>query len=81
MAKHLKLGVDPNTQNWALPDHADLEKLKTDIAAAMESDDALTIQVVIGSRQTAELVVNGGALVAALVWEDSPSGGGMTIID
>jgi len=81
MSKHLKLGVDPGGQNWTLPDHTDLDDLRGKLAEAMEEENAVHLQVVIGRNQTAELIVNGAALAAALVWEDSPSDGGMTIID
>jgi hypothetical protein len=81
MGKHLKLGADPTVSGWTLPDSTDVEKLREEIAAAMEEEDALRIGVVVGNNQTAELIVNGGELVAALVWEDTPAGGGITIID
>lgn len=81
MGKHLKLGADPTVSGWTLPDHADIEKLREEIAQAMEQENAVHIPVIVGNKQTAELVVNGGELVAALVWEDTPAGGGITIID
>ena len=81
MGKYLKLGADPAAQNWTLPDHADLDKLRAEIADAMEEEKAFRVTVVIARSQTAELVVNAGELVAALAWEDVPSGGGITIID
>ena len=81
MGKHLKLSADPGAQNWTLPDHADLDKLRAEIADGMEEEKAVRVTVVIARNQTAELVVNGGELAAALVWEDAPSGGGITIID
>ena len=81
MGKHLKLGADPTVSGWTLPDHADVDKLRDEIAEAMDMEKAVRIQVVVGSSQTADLVVNGDNLVAALVWEDAPAGGGITIID
>src|SRR5204863_3524936 len=81
MGKYLKLGDDPGGQNWTLPDHADLNELRDKLAEAMEEENAVRIQVVTGRKQTVELIVNGSALAAALVWEDAPSDGGMTIID
>lgn len=81
MGKYLKLGSDPSGERWTLPDHADVDKLRTEIAEAMEEEKAIRIQVVVGKNQTAELLVNAGELVTALVWEDVPAGGGMTIID
>jgi hypothetical protein len=81
MGKYLKLGSDPSTQNWTLPDYADLEKIRAQIAEAMEEENAVRILVELGKNQTTELIVNGGELTAAVVWEDIPAGGGMTIID
>ena len=81
MGKYLKLGADPGAQNWTLPDHADVDKLRDELAEALAEDDVLRVQVVIGRNQTAELIVNGATCAAAMVWEDAPSGGGMTIID
>jgi hypothetical protein len=81
MGKHLKLTADPTVSGWTLPDHADVEKLRDEIAQAMEQKNAVRVPVIVGNNQTAELVVNGEAVVAALVWEDAPAGGGITIID
>ncbi len=81
MGKHLKLGADPTVSGWTLPDHTDVDKLRDELAEAMEEKNAVRVPVIVGSNQTAELVVNGGELVAALVWEDAPAGGGITIID
>jgi len=81
MGKYLKLGTDPAGGGWTLPDHADVEKIRAELADAMEEEKAVRLAVVVGKNQTAELLVNGHALVAALVWEDAPAGGGMTIID
>ena len=81
MGKYLKLGSDPSAQNWTLPDYADLEKLREQIAEAMEEENAFRIPVALGKDHTTELIVNGGELIAAAVWEDIPPGGGMTIID
>ena len=81
MGKHLKLGSDPGGQNWTLPDHTDIEKLRSEIAEAMKEENAVRVTVVLGRNQTAELLVNGGELTAALAWDDASSGGGMTIID
>jgi len=77
----LKLGPDSTGDRWTLPDHADVEKLRSEIAEAMEMQGVVRVQIVVGKNQTAELLVNGRSLVAAVVWEDMPAGGGMTIID
>jgi len=81
MGKYLKLGSDPHAQNWTLPDYADLDKIRSELAEAMEEENAVRILVELGRNQTTELIVNGGELVAAVVWEDVPKGSGMTIID
>jgi len=81
MGKHLKLGGDPTVSGWTLPEHTDVDRLRDVLAEAMKEETAVRVPVVVGNSQTAELVVNGGELVAALVWEDAPAGGGITIID
>jgi hypothetical protein len=81
MGKYLKLGPESTGDRWTLPDHADVEKIRAEIAEAMDMQSSVRIQVVVGKNQTAELLVNGKTLAAALVWEDVPPGGGMTIID
>jgi hypothetical protein len=81
MGKHLKLGADPTVSGWTLPDHTDVDKLRDELAGAMEQESAVRIAVIVGSNQTAELIDNGDKVVAALVWEDPPAGGGITIID
>ncbi|MEX2555028.1 MAG: hypothetical protein WEB06_05295 [Actinomycetota bacterium] len=80
MGKYLKLGAEPGGERWTLPDEADVEKLRAQIADAMEDEKPVRVQVVVGKNQTAELIVNTGEVPAVLVWEDSPAGG-MTIID
>lgn len=81
MGKYLKLGPESTGDRWTLPEHADVEKIRGEIAEAMDMQSSVRIQVVVGKNQTAELLVNGRTLSAALVWEDVPPGGGMTIID
>ncbi len=81
MGKHLKLGADPTVSGWTLPDHTDVDKLRAEISEAMEEEKAVRVPVLVGNNQTAELVINGDKIVAALVWEDAPAGGGITIID
>ncbi len=80
MGKYLKLGAEPGGERWTLPDGADVEKLRTQIADAMEEEKPIRIQVVVAQDQIAELIVNAGEVAAVLVWEDM-SRGGMTIID
>jgi len=77
MAKHLQIG----SEHFTLPDGADVEKVRTQIAEAMEDEKVVRIQVAVGKSQDAELLVNGEELVTALVWEDSSSGAGFSIID
>lgn len=81
MGKYLKLGSEPGGERWTLPDGADVETLRKQIAGAMEDEKPVRVQVVVGKNQTAELIVNAGEVPAALVWEDAPAGGGITIID
>jgi hypothetical protein len=77
MAKHLQIG----SEHYTLPEQADVDKVRTQIAEAMEDEKVLRIPVAIGKNQTAELLVNGEELVAALVWEDASGGVGFSIID
>jgi hypothetical protein len=81
MAKYLKLGPDSTGDRWTLPDSADVEKIRTDIAEAMDMQSAVRVPVILGKDQVVELLVNGRSLTAAVVWEDMRAGGGMTIID
>jgi hypothetical protein len=81
MAKYLKLGPDSTGDRWTLPDNADVEKIRTEIAEAMDMQSAVRISVILGKDQVVELLVNGRSLTAAVVWEDIRAGGGMTIID
>lgn len=81
MGKYLKLGPDSTGDRWTLPDHADVDKIRTEIAEAMDMQSAVRVQVIVGKEQIAELLVNGRSLTAAVVWEDAPADGGMTIID
>jgi len=81
MGKYLKVGADPGAQNWTLPDHTDLDKLRDELAEALGEENVLRVTVVVGRDHTAELIINGAACPAAMVWEDVPSRGGMTIID
>lgn len=81
MGKYLKLGPDSTGDRWTLPDYADVEKVRAEIAEAMEMQSTIRIQVVVGKNQNADLLINGRTLDAALAWEDMPAGGGMTIID
>jgi hypothetical protein len=77
MAKHLQIG----SEHFTLPDGADVEKVRAQLAEAMEDEKVVRIQVAVGKRQDAELLINGEELVTALVWEDSSSGAGFSIID
>jgi len=81
MGKYLKLGNDPGAERWTLADHADVDKIRQQIAEAMEEEKAVRVPVVVGKDAYADLLVNGGEVTAALVWEDGPAGGGMNIID
>lgn len=80
MGKYLKLGNDPATERWTLADHADVDKIRTELADAMAEEKAVRVPVVVGKDRYADLLVNGSEVTAALVWEDAAAGG-MTIID
>jgi len=81
MAKYLKLGPESTGDRWTLPDNADVDKIRSEIAEAMDMQSAVRISVIVGKDQAVELLVNGRSLTAAAVWEEMRSGGGMTIID
>ena len=78
MAKHLQIG----NEHFTLPDQADVEKVRSQLAEAMEDEKVVRIQVAVSKSQDAELLVNGEELVTALVWEDTAGGvAGFSIID
>lgn len=77
MAKHLQIG----SEHFTLPDDADLDKVRAQLAEAMEDEKVVRIEVAVSKNQSAELLVNGDELVSVLVWADSSSGAGFTIID
>lgn len=77
MAKHLQIG----SEHFTLPDDADLDKVRAQLAEAMEDEKVVRIEVAVSKNQSADLLVNGDELVSALVWADSSSGAGFTIID
>ena len=77
MAKHLQIG----NEHYTLPEDADVEKVRAQLADAMEDEKVVRIQVAVSKTQIVDLLVNGEELVTALVWEDSSSGAGFSIID
>lgn len=77
MAKHLQIG----SEHFTLPDDADIDKVRAQLAEAMEDEKVVRVPVAVSKSQNAELLVNGEELVTALVWEDASSGAGFTIID
>jgi hypothetical protein len=83
VGKHLKLGSDPKSATWSLPDDADLEDVRARLALAMNEGTSTGITVRLGQEETAELLVNGRVVSAAVAWEEeeprrSP---GFTMID
>ena len=80
-AKYLSLSEDPDGERWRLPDEASVEEVKAQIEAAMTEGRAVRIQVVVGDRGTGELIVNGRAIEAALVWEVGVQEPTFSIID
>ena len=77
MAKHLQIG----NEHYTLPEDADVEKVRGQLADAMEDEKVVRIEVAVSKNQSAELLVNGEELETALVWEDASSGAGFSIID
>ena len=83
MGKHLKLGADPKGETWTLPDDADIDDVRDRIARAMDDGTSVRVTVQLAGKETAEMVVNGRVVEAALVWAEgeprrSP---GFTMID
>ena len=80
MAKFLRLG---DGERWTLPDDTDLEQLHTRLSGAMNDGLATSVDVRAGSG-VGELILNGKALAAVLLWEE-PAGSGhkptFTMID
>jgi len=81
MSKHLKLGGDPAAEAWTLADDADIGLVQKEIDAAMAGGKTTRVRVVIARGQTGDLLVNGRALEAAVVWETDPSQPSFSIID
>ena len=81
MSKHLKLGGDPATPAWTLTDDSDVGMVQKEIDQAMAEGKTTRIRVVIAPGQTGEVLVNGRALDAAVVWETDPSQPSFSIID
>jgi hypothetical protein len=83
VGKHLKLGSDPKNATWSLAEDADLDDIRARLAVAMDEGTSVGITVKLGQEETAELLVNGRVVSAAVVWEEeeprrSP---GFTMID
>jgi hypothetical protein len=68
MAKFLKL----RDQQWTLSDATDVEVLRTQISGAMNDGLATVVEVMVDEKQTADLVLNGKAVEAVLLWEEVP---------
>jgi hypothetical protein len=80
-AKYLALSQEPDAERWRLPDESKTEEVKTQIEGAMTEGRAVRIKVVVGDRGAGELIVNGRAIEAALVWEVGVQEPTFSIID
>jgi hypothetical protein len=69
MAKFLRLGE----QQWTLPEDADLDGIRTDLSAAMSEGRAVGVTVELDPKQSADLILNGRAVQAVLLWEETPA--------
>lgn len=82
MSKYLQLGTNPGEDAWALPEDTNVEQVRKEITAAMTDGTTAVVAVLTGQRkQPGELIINGKALAAALVWETKSSEPIMSIID
>jgi hypothetical protein len=81
MAKYLKLGADPSVERWVLPDDTNLDELAKEIDVAMTEGGCFRTRVVVGPDHTGELLINGKAVAAAVVWDDSRTKPTFTLID
>jgi hypothetical protein len=81
MGKYLKLGADPSVEKWVLPDDTDLDEVSKDLDVAMTEGGCARVRVAIGPDQTGDLLVNGKAAVAALLWDDARHKPSFTMID
>jgi hypothetical protein len=81
MAKFLRLGADPNAERWTLPPDADISRIQKQIDEAMREKHTVHIQVVLGEDQIADLIVNGLAVEAAVLWETGVQQPTFSIID
>jgi hypothetical protein len=83
VGKHLKLGSDPKGETWTLADDVDLDDVRTRIARAIDEGTSVSVTVKLASNETAELLVNGRVIGAAVVWseEEPKRSPGFTMID
>jgi hypothetical protein len=80
-AKYLALSEEPDAERWRLTEDSSVEDVKAQIEAAMTEGRAVRIKVVVGDRGAGELIVNGRAIEAALVWEVGVQEPTFSIID
>lgn len=81
MAKYLKLGADPSVERWVLPDDTNLDEVAKELDVAMTEGGCARIRVALGPDQTGELLINGKAAAAALVWDDARPKPSFSMID
>ena len=68
MGKFLKVG----DQQWTLPEDTDIEALRAQLSGAVNDGLAAHVTVQTDPKQTAELIVNGRAVQAILLWQEEP---------
>ena len=80
-AKYMALSEEPDSERWRLPEESSVEEVKQAIEQAMSEGRAVRLKVMVGDRSTGELIVNGRAVRAALVWEMGVQEPTFSIID
>jgi hypothetical protein len=81
MSKFLSLSDEPGEDRWTLADDVDTDDLRKELAAAMDEGRTAHVRVKVTKHQTGELLVNGRAVKAAMVWEAKATDPTFSIID
>ncbi|MCA1726866.1 MAG: hypothetical protein LC722_04200 [Actinobacteria bacterium] len=69
MGKYLRL----RDQQWTLSEETDLQALRADLIAAMGEGRAVTVSVEVDPTQAGDLLLNGRAVEAVVLWEETPA--------
>ena len=79
----LRLGSDPKGETWTLADDVDLDDVRSRLARAIDEGTSVSVTVKLAANETAELLVNGRVVSAAVVWaeEEPKRSPGFTMID